>query len=214
MKPTRWLSSSPCLLQRLGKKCPRNRSHRHALLLGKERTTAAAVYPPALCRSILIGIQEEALREAKSMEAFSLEGQYCQVQPEADHDPFDDWAADESPESQSWIRHDGRNGYYHTVTGDILPEDLTRQAREEEIRAMEEWQIGEIRPVSEAWRSSGKAPIRGKWVDHNKGDSDQPVIRSRYVACEVNTHKDDSLFAATPPHRGLTVLVITDCHAV
>ena len=72
---------------------------------------------------------------------------------------------------------------------------------------MEEWQIGEIRPIAEAWRSSGKGPIRGKWVDHNKGDSDQPVIRSRYVACEVNTYKDDSLFAATPPLEALRFLL-------
>ena len=44
-------------------------------------------------------------------------------------------------------------------------------------------------------------------MDHNKGDHQKPNVRCRYVACEVATHKDDSLFAATPPLEGLRLLL-------
>ena len=112
-------------------------------LFGKKRTSAAATYPPALCRAILLGLQEEVLREAKSIEAFSLEGgdQYGQVQLEAGQEAHEDWEAWESPEDQTCVCS-SKARYYDTVTGDVLPENLTQKAREEEIRAMEDWQIG------------------------------------------------------------------------
>ena len=62
-------------------------------------------------------------------------------------------------------------------------------------------------PIAEAWQKRGRGPIRGKWVDRNKGDTQSPLVRSRYVACEVNTYKDESLFAATPPLEALRLLL-------
>ena len=47
----------------------------------------------------------------------------------------------------------------------------------------------------------------GKWVDRNKGDVAKPNLRSRYVACEVATYRDDSMFAATPPLEALRLLL-------
>ena len=66
-----------------------------------------------------------------------------------------------------------------------------------------------MRPLAEAWGKKGRGPIRGKWVDRNKGDADARLVKSRYVACEVNTYKDESLFAATPPLEALR-LVLSD----
>ena len=37
-----------------------------------------------------------------------------------------------------------------------------------------------------------------RWIDINKGDYDSPNYRSRLVGRELNTCKDDSLYAATP----------------
>ena len=41
----------------------------------------------------------------------------------------------------------------------------------------------------------------------NKGDSDNPVIRSRLVGREFNEGKDDTLYASTPPLEALRLLL-------
>ena len=46
-----------------------------------------------------------------------------------------------------------------------------------------------------------------KWLDTNKGDKDNPNYRSRLVAREFNTGKDDTLYASTPPLEALRVIV-------
>merc|ERR1712218_164332 len=53
-------------------------------------------------------------------------------------------------------------------------------------------------PIKECRRITGKMPITVRWIDINKGDADSPNYRSRIVAREINTHKRDDLFAATP----------------
>ena len=53
--------------------------------------------------------------------------------------------------------------------------------------------------------SLGSPPplFRGKWVNVNKQEEQNPLIRSRYVAFEVNTCRGDSLFATTLPLEAL-----------
>ena len=72
---------------------------------------------------------------------------------------------------------------------------------------MNSWEVGTMVPINEAYKRTGKGPLWGKWVNVNKGDEKEPNIRSRYVACEVNTHKDESLFASTPPLEALRLLL-------
>ena len=57
MKPTRWASSSPRMLQRLSKRC--TRTHEHQQLTGG-RAEAAAFYPTDLLLAILRGMRDEA----------------------------------------------------------------------------------------------------------------------------------------------------------
>ena len=64
MKPTRFLSSAPELLKLLGMQCPQE--HEHQPLLGG-RAAAAAIYPPALCRAMLQGIEAQRRREGEPM---------------------------------------------------------------------------------------------------------------------------------------------------
>ena len=99
-----------------------------------------------------------------------------------------------------WDVHD-------SITGDALPTPLVRAAHAEEIKFMQDWEVGELQPISLARQRSGKGPLRGKWVNVNKGDSSNPNIRSRYVACEVRTYRDESLFASTPPLEALRLLL-------
>ena len=64
-KPTRFLSSAPELLQRLGQRCTQD--HEHQPLTGG-RAAAAAIYPPALCRAMLRGIEAQRRREGQIFE--------------------------------------------------------------------------------------------------------------------------------------------------
>ena len=94
-----------------------------------------------------------------------------------------------------------------SVTGDLLPSKLVEKAHDEEIMFMNDWKVGDLVPMSQAKARTGEPPLRGKWVNVNKQDEANPLIRSRYVACEVNTYRDESLFAATPPLEALRLLL-------
>eukprot|EP00969_Alexandrium_andersonii_P065238 2873220-Alexandrium_andersonii.AAC.1 len=56
------------------------------------------------------------------------------------------------------------------TTGAALPPKLVEAARSEEIRFMQSWQVCEVRPIAECRERTGKNPIGGRWLDHNKGD--------------------------------------------
>ena len=61
-------------------------------------------------------------------------------------------------------------------------------------------------PISKAWSISGKAPIKVRWVDISKGDDICAQHRSRLVAKEIKTYRDDTRFAATPPWETVKML--------
>eukprot|EP00974_Lingulodinium_polyedra_P093114 9020422-Lingulodinium_polyedra.AAC.1 len=69
----------------------------------------------------------------------------------------------------------------------------------EDIAFVRDWEVWEEVPASLSWRVIGKAPLRGKWVDLNKGDTARPDIRCRYVAMEIASARSAELFVATPP---------------
>ena len=56
-------------------------------------------------------------------------------------------------------------------------------------------------------QQTGKKPLDLRWVDHNKGDSEKPVYRSRLVAKEFKRGNDSELYAATPPIENLRILI-------
>ena len=56
-KPTRFMSSAPAILERLSLRC--RGTHRHHPLLGDRRASAAAIYPPGLCRAVLLGAEDQ-----------------------------------------------------------------------------------------------------------------------------------------------------------
>ena len=49
--------------------------------------------------------------------------------------------------------------------------------------------------------------MKTRWIDINKGDTENVNIRSRFVAKEFNTGEEAGLFAATPPLEALRFLV-------
>ena len=73
---------------------------------------------------------------------------------------------------------------------------------------MEQWEVWDEITVEEAWRLTGKRPLKGRfWVDCNKGDKDKIGVRCRWVAEEVAYHHSDQFFASTPPLEALRLLI-------
>ena len=142
-----------------------------------------------------------------------------EVQPDDDNTKLEDWEPDTTGRAE-YCTEGEADSLHHTepittdsVTGDVLPADLVRKAHEEEIQFMNDWKVGDSVPTATARQRTGKPPLRGKWVDVNKQDEKNPLIRSRYVACEVNTHKDDSLFASPPlPIRSPKAVTFLDSY--
>ena len=93
------------------------------------------------------------------------------------------------------------------LTGEILPPQMVRGARGEEIEFMLECEVWEEVPIAECRRKTGKGRLGGRWVDVNEGDKDSPNIRCRYVAKETAYQKSDDLSAAMPPLEASRMLV-------
>ena len=53
------------------------------------------------------------------------------------------------------------------VSGRAIPAHLVKAARAEEVTFMKSWGVWTVRPRTEAWARTGKAPIGGCWVDHD-----------------------------------------------
>ena len=92
-------------------------------------------------------------------------------------------------------------------TGEALPPALVAKAREEEVSMMEAWDVWDVITKEEAWGLTGKSPLKGRWVDCNKGDRDDYDVRCRWVAKEVAHQHSDQFFAATPPLEALRLIL-------
>ena len=66
--------------------------------------------------------------------------------------------------------------------------------------------------MSEAVRVTGKKPITVRWVDHDKGDEDNPNVRPRLVARDIRKG-GESIFAPTPPSLGVEDRAQSGLHA-
>jgi hypothetical protein len=199
LKPTRFMSSARAVLEALSKKCPGD--HVHAPLLGGTRARDAAVYPPALCKAIAEGASEQLRRDVSSGSR-SLQA----VRPQSAEVhclPSDSRVRDEAAELAAWPAADTHD----EITGAVLPPNLVKLARAEEIKFMLEWNVWERATIADCWKETGKAPIGSKWVDVNKGDAKNPLIRSRFVVKEIATYKTDDFFAATPPLEAFRLLL-------
>ena len=94
-----------------------------------------------------------------------------------------------------------------SVNGQLLLEALVRAARKLELEYFESKQVWEKVPRSEALARTGKRPISVRWIDVNKGDDDDPKLRSRLVAREIRKPGEDPIFAPTPPLESLRTIL-------
>ena len=92
-------------------------------------------------------------------------------------------------------------------TGEQLDWDMVIRARAEEMDEFRKHKVYRKVAIKECWDVTGKAPIKIRWVDINKGDKVHPEYRSRLVAKDFKNDKNMDLFAATPPLEALKLLL-------
>ena len=93
------------------------------------------------------------------------------------------------------------------ITGRPLNPELVAEARADEVRGANAHNVWTKVPISECYQRTGKPPIGGRWVDHNKGDDINPDIRCRYVGRDFKNDTREDLFAATPPLKAINALL-------
>ncbi len=207
-KPTRFMSSSTAILSSLSRRCPGG--HSHAPLLGGNRASKAATYPPGLCEAIARGASEQLRRDNRSRGARAVQawrGARELHAVRAATEVHCDDAQDRTKNEDDQLATAAAGETYDEITGTTLPPELVKQARAEELKFMLNWGVWERALVTDCWAETGKAPIGSKWVDVNKGDATKPQIRSRFVVKEIATYKSDDFFAATPPLEALRLLL-------
>ena len=92
--------------------------------------------------------------------------------------------------------------YGDDAKGGWLDPALVRMALEEEMQYVKKHAVYEKVPMSQCWKETVKNPIKTGWADTNKGTSECPNMRSRWVAKEYNTGPWPDLFSATSPLGG------------
>ena len=208
MKPTRFMSNSPQMIQCLSRTC--DRSHTHQPLTGG-RCAAAAFYPLPLVRAILEGMRSttEHLKRTKDRDS-DHRALVSAVMDAAGTIP-----TETDPETilgSSIKRSSGgvlpigyapeqfRPRYVDEYTGQVLNPELARSAIIEELDYFNS-RVWEISTKEEMEAVPGYIYVRSRWVCCNKGDDLMPDVRCRLVACEINKGGDrpDHFFASTPP---------------
>ena len=77
--------------------------------------------------------------------------------------------------------------YYDDITGNVLKYQKVIEARIGEIEALIKMGVWEVVTLKECINRTRRKPIRGRWIDINKGDDEMEVYRSRYVAKKIKS---------------------------
>ena len=199
-KSTTFVTNSYELARELGRKC--DGSHRHTALTRTSQDCSEGRYPEGLCRAICRGIRRELMCKVDSLRAVAEVEIRGHSRGNPDPQEFHEVVNAE-------IRHLSENsagGAWDDVTGMPLDWGKVRGAREEELAYVRGKSVWSKVPRAEAVRQGAKV-IQTRWIDINKGDDDNPVYRSRFVAKEFNDGTTGGLFAGTPPLEALRYLV-------
>lgn len=203
-------------MQRLSRK--RKRDQAHQPLLGG-RAAAAAFNPVELIEQILRSIRDQA--DAEDREAQGIENALLVQSWENAGSSRDTPATIEARIKEQDLDHKvstakvtlkykngksqaidlkWRDVYRDEYTNDPLPLNHIKEAMLDEIKLLCD-EVVEAVDVDEALKDPDHVLISGRWINHNKGDSDQPRCRGRYVGQEVNAggEADAACYAATPP---------------
>ena len=192
-KATGFMSNAPRLLEQLQKRCTGNdgqcsraRGGRHVTASGRVAKDAAR-YSDPLCRAIIKGMTNEM--QWRGIWRRGEVGLHA--------------VSDEDPVMQ--IANGCSGKFRDDVTGQLLRDDLVREARAKELQYFCEKGVWVKRPRHEPKQKTGRGAISVRWVDVNKGDDIHPRYRSRLVARQLKAHDRSgaSFFAPTPPLEAL-----------
>ena len=206
-KPTGFMTNSPCIALQLQRRCPNKggyKVHEH-VQLEDGRARAAQVCPPGLCKAVCKGLIEQMNADRN--------GQYLLGNIKYDEECTSKellHAAKQLEKKYKTVEEDDTEELeiaWDDVSGAELDPKKDRKAREEEIQYVRTMDLYEKVPIIECYNATGKAPISIRWIDINKGDNVNINYRSRLVAREINIHKRDDLFAATPPLEALELIL-------
>jgi hypothetical protein len=189
-KTTTFMTHSEFVGRRMEGRCQGLR--RHLVLVGG-RATAAGIYPDECCVEILRCAKEQLILDGR-MQRMGIGAVFAREQDEMD------------PGEEEGDRMDGGE-FWDEQSGEQLNQEMVRKAREEEMEEAKKHQVWIKVSISRCWEVTGKGPIGTRWIDMNKGDVQNLEYRSRLVAKEINTHKREDLFAATPPLEAMKLLI-------
>jgi len=205
-KNTKWATNSPEIAAVLDQHCRNRRGgpiHRHVALIGGLAKLAEA-YPDELVVSVLEGLR----RQMKADGSLSSIEMYASGPDPTEH---------LFPEESHQAVDEELEKYYDDISGEELPANLVRDARQEEIQWINKIGLYTKVPRSVA-QQRGKTVLPVRWVDVNKGDRSRMKLRSRIVGKELKARTKESLlahelFSATPPWelvKSLFSLLVTD----
>ena len=90
---------------------------------------------------------------------------------------------------------------WNDVTGEELDAGMVKGARMEEIGEVHRHKVYYKVPIQESWDVTGKAPIKTRWLDINKGDKVHPNYRSRFVAKGLQQREETRSIRSDAAHR-------------
>ena len=99
------------------------------------------------------------------------------------------------------------NGYWDDAKGGFLDPQLAKAARKEEMEYVHKRAVYKKVPVGQCWAETGKAPVKTGWAETNKGTTNEPNVRSRWVAKEYRNGVGPDLYAGTPPLEALKLIL-------
>ena len=88
-------------------------------------------------------------------------------------------------------------------TGESLDAKKVNEARQLEMEYYDKVHVFDKVPTAQCWERTGKAPLKARWVDIDKGTR----YRSRWVAKQFKGSDGEEWFAATPPIEALRALI-------
>ena len=127
-KPTWWLTSSPEIAYQLDRKCLED--HQHVPTLGGSACKAAAKYPPALAKAILLGYRRLMLRKSPNrlerlQRALHYRRRADRIQAPPDADEIEDWLLKNLREhSTQVIVNEGESIPRDGIEFDLPPEHI------------------------------------------------------------------------------------------
>ena len=206
-KSTGFLTNSPFVAKQLERRCPNRagvKKHDH-VRLEHGRARKAQEYPDGLCKAICRGIKEQLEADRTGQVLLKTTGNGSEAELRGAGEEIKRWENKcKTVEEDLSAKMEAA---WDDVSGAALDLERVKQARKEDIEYVHKMGLYQKVPVSECVRATGRQPISARWIGINKGDNENPNYRSRLVAREINTHKREDLFAATPPLEAMKAIL-------